>query len=173
MLRGFRIFFPFPLTRVISSPCSTTLSPARKAGVTRESLQFQAQIGPNFMWATFGRVSVCLLFWLVTSNRDCVSYRERRAVCLFSSVLERGRRSWARLESWNWSPTTTDWSCFFLPGSGSVRGLLRVRPCLAGRGTGSSGTFSPTAGSAATSRSSSVSSFSCPYYSPDIARRSL
>ena len=31
MDRGFRIFFPFPLTRVISSPCSTTrsVSPAK------------------------------------------------------------------------------------------------------------------------------------------------
>ena len=38
MDRGFRIFFPFPLTRVISSPCSTTrsVSPAKSMMCTDE-----------------------------------------------------------------------------------------------------------------------------------------
>ena len=123
MDRGFRIFFPFPLTRVISSPCSTTrsVSPAKSMMCTDEFkkggvqmmehecglflqllllLQSRSRTWCQATILSFG--AVCYIFW--QGIRVNGKWLKMRRTDFWETpdhiISQRNDRIWERLGDW-------------------------------------------------------------------------
>ena len=176
MLLGFLIFFPLPLTLVINSPCSTTLSIIRAL----QRLCTESQLGVVLIRGDRerreSRSSIVRAGGRKTGKPQVLLFASR-SQCLAVPVATVVVFSWCchpldRSLSHCFSPNPLQGG-LGLPEFGSDPDLSPARCALAAQGTGSVEIFARAVGFGGRSRLFVAFAFSFPYYSPDKPRRSL